>query len=118
MVRRRGYGWRVAGQGNGHGRTGARIPVLIAYRTISSWRLTAKPCIVAPVQPKDVFARNVRAERERQGLTQEQLADRADGLDEAQLRRVELAVYDPQLLMIVRIARGLDVPAAALLKGL
>jgi transcriptional regulator with XRE-family HTH domain len=73
---------------------------------------------VARVQPKEVFARNVRAERERQGLSQEALADRADGLDAAQLRKAELATYDPQLLTIVRIARGLGVPAAELLKGL
>ncbi|HEX4305294.1 MAG TPA: helix-turn-helix transcriptional regulator [Solirubrobacterales bacterium] len=70
------------------------------------------------MQPKEVFARNVRAERERQGLSQEALADRADGLDAAQLSRIERAVYDPQLLMIVRIARGLEIPAGDLLRDL
>ena len=70
------------------------------------------------VQPKEVFARNVRAERERQRLSQEALADRSDGLTLAQVNRAENAVYDPQLLTIVRIAHGLDVPAAELLKGL
>jgi transcriptional regulator with XRE-family HTH domain len=72
---------------------------------------------VVRVQPKEVFARNVRAERERQGLSQEALADRADGLDAAQLGRAERAVYDPQLLTIVRIAEGLGVPAGQLLEG-
>lgn len=69
------------------------------------------------VQPKDVFAKNVKAERECQGLSQEALADRADGLDVAQLGRVERGVYDPQLLTITRIARGLGVPVADLLRG-
>lgn len=95
-----------------------RCPVPVAYRTISSWRAFSKPCIVAPVEPKEIFARNVRAERQRQGLSQEALADRADGLDVAQLGRAERAVYDPQLLTIVRIAEGLDVPVPDLLKGL
>lgn len=70
------------------------------------------------MQPKEVFARNVRAERERQRLSQEALADRSDGLTLAQISRMENALYDPQLLTIVRIARGLDVPAAELLKDL
>jgi transcriptional regulator with XRE-family HTH domain len=73
---------------------------------------------VALVQPKDVFARNVRAERKRQGLSQEDLADRSEGMELAQISRAERAVYDPQLLTIVRIAKGLGVPAVDLLKGL
>lgn len=74
--------------------------------------------MVGGVQPKEVFARNVRAERDRQGLSQEALADRSEGLTLAQVSRAEHAVYDPQLLTIVRIAKGLEVPAAELLKGL
>jgi ribosome-binding protein aMBF1 (putative translation factor) len=93
-------------------------PALVTYRTISSWQRLSKVGIVARVQPKDVFARNVRAERERQGLSQETLADRADGLDAAQLGRAERAVYDPQLLTVVRIADALGIPASELLKGL
>jgi ribosome-binding protein aMBF1 (putative translation factor) len=95
-----------------------RYPAPIAYRTISSWRAYSKPGIVAPVEPKEIFARNVRAEREQQGLSQEALADRAEGLDVAQLGRAERAVYDPQLLTIVRIAKGLGVSAVDLMKGL
>lgn len=70
------------------------------------------------MQPKEVFARNVRAERERQRISQEALADRTKGLSLAQVNRVENAVYDPQLLNITRIAKGLKVSAAELLKGL
>jgi transcriptional regulator with XRE-family HTH domain len=70
------------------------------------------------VQPKEVFGRNVRAERERQNLSQEALADRSEGLTLAQISRMENALSDPQLLTIVRIARGLEIPPAELLKGL
>lgn len=70
------------------------------------------------MQPKEVFARNVRAERARQNLTQEALARRTEGLSLPQVNRVEKAVYDPQLITIVRIARGLEVPAADLLRDL
>lgn len=70
------------------------------------------------MQPKEVFARNVRAERERQRLSQEALADRTDGLTLAQINRVEHAVYDPQLLTIVRVAGGLGVSAADLMRGI
>lgn len=70
------------------------------------------------MQPKEVFARNVRAERERQKLSQEALADRTDGLSLAQISRLEHAVYDPQLLTIARVARALKVAAGDLLRGL
>lgn len=69
------------------------------------------------MQPKEVFARNVRAERKRQNLSQEALADRTDGLSLAQINRVERAVYDPQLLTISRVAHGLAIPVAELLRG-
>jgi transcriptional regulator with XRE-family HTH domain len=73
---------------------------------------------VLRVQPKEVVARNIRSERERLNLTQEELGDRTDGLGLPQISRVERAVYDLKVSTLVRIARGLDVPAGELLKGL
>jgi transcriptional regulator with XRE-family HTH domain len=73
---------------------------------------------VLRVEPKEVVARNIRAERERLDLTQEALGERTDGLGLPQISRVERAVYDLKISTLVRIARGLEIPPAELLKGL
>lgn len=70
------------------------------------------------MQPKEVVARNIRAERERLHLTQEALGDRTDGLGLPQISRVERAVYDLKVSTLVRIARGLGVSPAELLRDL
>jgi transcriptional regulator with XRE-family HTH domain len=72
---------------------------------------------LAGVEPKVVVGRNIKAAREAAGLTQEQLADRA-GMHTMEISRYERGVRDLRLTTAVRIARGLEVPAAELLKGL
>lgn len=69
------------------------------------------------MEPKVVVGRNIKAAREAAGLTQEQLADRA-GMHTMEISRYERGVRDLRLTTAVRIARGLEVPAAELLKGL
>lgn len=55
-----------------------------------------------------IFAENLRAERARKKLTQEQLAQKADITPEY-LARIESEKYNPSLVVIVNLALALDV---------
>jgi transcriptional regulator with XRE-family HTH domain len=59
---------------------------------------------------------NVRSIRHERGLTQEQLAH-VSGLSLSDVGRIERAERDPGVRVLVRLARGLDVPLARLLDG-
>jgi transcriptional regulator with XRE-family HTH domain len=61
-----------------------------------------------------IFGRNVRSERERQGLSVRTLGHRC-GMDGAGVSRVENAERDLRLSTVERVARGLDVAPADLL---
>jgi transcriptional regulator with XRE-family HTH domain len=61
------------------------------------------------------FGERVRDTRERQGLTQEQLAGRA-GLDRSYVGGVERGEHNISLSNILKIARALGVSAADLLE--
>lgn len=63
------------------------------------------------------FGARVRAERDRLGVSQEELADRA-GLHRTYLGGVERGERNVGLQNIVRIARALGVPASDLLAGI
>jgi transcriptional regulator with XRE-family HTH domain len=67
-------------------------------------------------EPKEIVARNIQGERLSRNLSQEDLAD-LSGLSSVRISQVERAVHDPRLLTIVRIAHGLGIPAADLLRG-
>jgi transcriptional regulator with XRE-family HTH domain len=69
------------------------------------------------VEPKDVFARNLRAVRERVELSQDALGRRS-GLHRTEISLLERGGRDPQLATIVRLARALDVELIALLEGI
>lgn len=71
----------------------------------------------AGVRHKDLerFGACVRAERERIGLSQEELADRA-GLHRTYIGGVERGERNPGLLNVLRIARALAVSPATLLE--
>jgi transcriptional regulator with XRE-family HTH domain len=72
---------------------------------------------VARVGPQEIVARNIQEARRAQKLTQEALADRTDGLSSVQVSRAERGVADLRLSTIARLADGLEVPAADLLRG-
>lgn len=61
------------------------------------------------------FGARVRKERERVGLSQEELADRA-GVHRTYLGGVERGERNVGLLNLLRIARALGVPPATLLR--
>jgi transcriptional regulator with XRE-family HTH domain len=64
--------------------------------------------------PVERVAMRVKAWRERRGLTQEQLANRA-GVSRPYLARLETARQDPKLSTLEKIAKALKVKVAALL---
>jgi transcriptional regulator with XRE-family HTH domain len=69
------------------------------------------------VEPRDQFARNLRAERLRQGLSQEALGASCN-LHRTEISLLERAGRDPRLTTIVRLARALQIKPAALLRGI
>ncbi|MBA3560099.1 MAG: helix-turn-helix transcriptional regulator [Gemmatimonadaceae bacterium] len=69
------------------------------------------------MEARERFARNLRAERERRGLSQEALGH-VCGLHRTEISLLERAGRDPRLSTIVKVARGLRVPPASLLDGI
>jgi transcriptional regulator with XRE-family HTH domain len=68
------------------------------------------------VEPKTRVGENIRAHRLRLGITQEALADRCD-MHPVEVGRAERGVRDLRLSTLVRLARGLGIPACELLRG-
>jgi len=67
--------------------------------------------------PQQQIGNNIRRLRLQRDLTQEDLAHACD-LHPTEIGRVERGERDLRLSTIMRVARGLDVPASALLDGL
>jgi transcriptional regulator with XRE-family HTH domain len=67
-------------------------------------------------EPKFAVGRNIKAERERRGLTQEELAHRA-GMHPVEVGRAERGVRDMRVSTVVKLAHGLDVSPEELLRG-
>jgi transcriptional regulator with XRE-family HTH domain len=61
-------------------------------------------------------AANVRRLRQERELTQDDLAERAQ-MDASELRRIESARREPGVRVLVRLARGLEVPPGELFDG-
>jgi transcriptional regulator with XRE-family HTH domain len=68
------------------------------------------------VEASRQLGRNVRAARDRSGLSQSRLAA-ATGMHRTEISLVERGGRDPRLSTIVRVARALGVPPATLLDG-
>ncbi|MDA0184367.1 helix-turn-helix domain-containing protein [Solirubrobacter phytolaccae] len=68
------------------------------------------------MDPTAQFAENLRRLRLAAGMTQERLSEEAQ-MDAAEISRLERGGRDPQLLTIVRVARGLGVTPSELLSG-
>lgn len=64
-----------------------------------------------------VFGLNLRAAREAQQLTQEQLAEKA-GLDPTYISGIERGVRNPSLLSMIRLAGALGNEVAVLCRGI
>ena len=69
------------------------------------------------MQAQDQLGANIRRLRRDAGLSQMELSDRC-GLHFSEISRLERGRRDAQLSTIVKLARGLGVPPAALLAGI
>lgn len=69
------------------------------------------------MEPHELFARNLRAQRNRLELSQEALGHQC-GFHPTEISRLECAEREPRLSTIVRLARGLDVRLSVLLRGI
>ena len=58
----------------------------------------------------------IKSERNKQGLTQEALSDKAD-LTLRHVQRFETNQLNPSLCSFIKIAKGLDIPADELLRN-
>jgi transcriptional regulator with XRE-family HTH domain len=68
------------------------------------------------VEPRDVFAANLRACRTAAGLSQEALGA-VSGMHFTEISRLERSERDPRLGTIVKLARGLKITSSELLVG-
>jgi transcriptional regulator with XRE-family HTH domain len=68
------------------------------------------------MEPVEQFAQNLRSFRTKRGLSQEELGD-ACGLHRTEISLLERAGREPRLGTIVRLARGLEIEPAKLLKN-
>jgi transcriptional regulator with XRE-family HTH domain len=69
------------------------------------------------VLPRDRFGANLRRLRQEAGLTQMELGNRCD-MQNSVISRYERGLRDPQLEAIAALAKGLGVPATALVEGI
>lgn len=67
------------------------------------------------VEPKLQVGQNIRSNRKRLALTQEALAERCD-MHPVEVGRAERGTRDLRVSTVVKLARGLDIPASDLLK--
>ncbi len=68
------------------------------------------------MEPKLKVGQNIRANRRRLKLTQEALAYRC-GMHPVEVGRAERGVRDLRISTVAKLARGLEVPACELLRG-
>lgn len=68
------------------------------------------------VEPRDIFAVNLRERRTAAGLSQEALG-KVSGMHFTEISRLERAQRDPRLGTIVKLARALDTTSSELLTG-
>lgn len=64
---------------------------------------------------REIFAKNLRAARRQKGLSQEELAHRAD-LDRTYISSLERNVYNPTIDVVARLADALEIEPASLLQ--
>jgi transcriptional regulator with XRE-family HTH domain len=69
------------------------------------------------VDARERLARNIRAERERHGMSQEELAWVAE-MHPSEISRLERNVRDPRFTTIVRLAKALRIRPAELMRGI
>jgi transcriptional regulator with XRE-family HTH domain len=69
------------------------------------------------VEPKQKVGQNIRAERRKVGMTQEALAYKC-GMHPVEVGRAERGTRDLRVSTVAKLAKGLDIPACELLRGI
>jgi transcriptional regulator with XRE-family HTH domain len=68
------------------------------------------------VETKLIVGKNIRHNRKRIGITQEALAERCD-MHPVEVGRAERGTRDLRVSTVAKLARGLEIPACELLRG-
>lgn len=76
---------------------------------------SAQRCRLAVMEIREILARNLRALRRQRGLSQEELAHRAN-MDRTYVSSLERGVYAATIDMVDKLARALDAEAWELLR--
>ncbi len=70
---------------------------------------------VTAMEIREIFARNLRHFRQTQGLSQEELAHRAD-IDRTYISSLERGIYSPSIEVLDRIATALGIKPEELIR--
>jgi XRE family transcriptional regulator, regulator of sulfur utilization len=92
------------------------VPFFYILPSVRSARDAPVPATAWFADPLLIFGANLRHERTTRGLTQEQVADVAR-IEASYYSRLERAVVDPGVRMVSRVALGLGVASAQLMRG-
>ena len=76
---------------------------------------TLQEFLFAIMEIREAFSRNLRMLRQAKGLSQEELAHRAE-IDRTYISSLERNVYGPSIEVLDRLAKALNVDPADLLK--
>ncbi|WP_240540263.1 helix-turn-helix transcriptional regulator [Paracoccus sp. pheM1] len=79
------------------------------------WRNTHQVTDLSVMEIREIFAHNLRAARQARGLSQEELAHRAD-IDRTYISSLERRVYGASIDVVDRLASVLEMEASDLLK--
>lgn len=85
------------------------------YVEYTPWLYTLQPAKFCRMNIRETFAKNLRAVRRDKGLSQEELAHRAE-LDRTYISALERNVYNPTIDVVGRLAEALRVEPATLLQ--
>ena len=87
------------------------------YVLFCVWQARTRTGRVRALPPPAAFARNLRAAREKAGLSQEALAERA-GMHRNAVALLETGKRDPRVSTVAKLAKALGIRASELLKGI
>lgn len=92
-------------------------PYRTVYVSFCVWQGCAAPAMMRRLAQKATLASNLRAARERAGISQETLAQRAD-MHRNAVALIEAGKRDPRVSTVAKLAKALGVATEELLKDL
>ncbi len=91
------------------------VPYQCTYDENTPWKNTLQDRALLSMEIRDILAHNLRRYRQAKGLSQEELAHRAD-IDRTYISALERCVYAASIDVVDRLAKVLDIPASELLR--